>query len=243
MDRRTALAWMIGLTAAGCGGGGGGGGTNLTTSGAGTAAAPAPAPAPVPAPAPTAAVQLSRNIACWGDSLTGPMAPNLQLLVPDRTVFDGGITAQTSEQILAREQADPHSTWINTFWMGHNNNTEPEQIKADILASVALLAPGNTHFIVLGLNNKALPTEAPGSAEYNVIVTLNQQLAQMFPNNFIDIRSYLVSQYDPNSPQDVQDHANDFIPSSLRFDEIHLNNNGSILVAQRVKAFIDAQGW
>jgi lysophospholipase L1-like esterase len=41
----------------------------------------------------------------------------------------------------------------------------------------------------------------------------------------------------------VADAQNDVIPSSLRFDEIHLNNDGSVLVAAKVKEFLDAKGW
>jgi hypothetical protein len=41
----------------------------------------------------------------------------------------------------------------------------------------------------------------------------------------------------------VIDHQNDVLPTSLRYDEIHLRNEGSIIVAQSVKQFIEAKGW
>jgi len=57
------------------------------------------------------------------------------------------------------------------------------------------------------------------------------------------VRDFLVNQYDRSNAQDVQDFQNDVVPSSLRFDEIHLNNQGSVLVATRIRDFIDAKGW
>ena len=57
------------------------------------------------------------------------------------------------------------------------------------------------------------------------------------------MRDFLVNQYDRSNAQDVQDFQNDVVPSSLRFDEIHLNNQGSVLVATRIRDFIDAKGW
>ena len=42
---------------------------------------------------------------------------------------------------------------------------------------------------------------------------------------------------------DAAPSSNDAVPSSLRYDVIHLRNEGSVLVAERVKAFIDAKGW
>ena len=41
----------------------------------------------------------------------------------------------------------------------------------------------------------------------------------------------------------VIDFQNDVMPSSLRHDEGHLNNDGSVLVARRIQEFINAKGW
>jgi len=203
-------------------------------------AVPGPAPAPAPASPPA-----SPNIAAWGDSLTPPFAANLQVLYPARVVFDGGMAGQTSTEISARQRADTsgRNAWINVFWYGTNNPTQPAQIKADIAASVAALAPGNDRFLVLGVVNKDRPEEIRGGAVYNTIVQLNNELAAAYPGRFIDIRAHLVSQFNPSSAQDVADAQDDVVPTSLRFDEIHLNNDGSVIVARKVKEFIDAKGW
>jgi len=240
MDRRAAAAGVAVLVLAGCGGGGGAAG-----GGSGAIAVPAPTPTPpAPTPAPPAAPSTA-PIAAWGDSLTPPFAANLQLLYPQRMIYNGGVAGQSSTEISARQRADTggRNAWINIFWMGTNNPTQPAQVKADIAASVAALAPGNDRFLVLSVINKARSEEIRGGAVYNIIVQLNNELAVAYPGHYLDIRAWLVSQFNPASTQDVADAQNDVVPSSLRFDEIHLNNDGSVIVAKKVKEFIDAKGW
>jgi hypothetical protein len=264
MDRRAAVIWVGWTVLAGCGGGGG---SSVSDTGAGAvsaappppapapaetpapapAPAPAAAPAPAPAPAPAAAPQANANIAAWGDSLTPLLASNLQELYPAREVYDGGIIGNSSSEVLAREQMDTsgHNAWINIFWFGHVNDNFPDQVKADIAKSVAALAPGNSRFIVLSLLNKANGNEVKGGPGYATILQLNRDLAASYPQNYLEVRSFLVNQYDPSNAQDVIDFQNDVVPSSLRFpnDEIHLMNKAESLLARRVQQFIDAKGW
>jgi hypothetical protein len=128
------------------------------------------------------------------------------------------------------------------FWMGNFNSEDPPTIKRDIAASVASLAP-NTRFIVLSIMTEAVPEDYKGTAKWQSIVQLNSELAVTYPQNYIDIRSYLVGLYNPNNAQDVADFQHDVVPSSLRNDPAHLNNDGSIAVASKVKEFILAKGW
>ena len=239
MDRRTALLFTIASLAAGCGGGGG-----ASTAPAGQTATSPPVSAG-PAPAPPA---LSSNVIAWGDSLTPAFALNLQVIEPNRTVIEQGFNGQTSSVIETAQLADmDHRDWINIFWYGHNDFREapdsaPATVAGKLAASIAHLVPGNTHFIVLSVVNDA--DFAPrGTATYAAIIALNAQLAALYPENYVDVRSWLVAHYDPTLPQDVTDFANDVPPTSLRYDSIHLRNEGSVLVAQRVAAFIDAKGW
>jgi lysophospholipase L1-like esterase len=240
MDRRSALWIGLGALLDACGGGGGGSIADVS----GTAS-PAPSPAaapPPPAPAPIAA--LSPNIACWGDSLTVFVAANLQVLVTGRTVYNGGFVGQTSTFIADQQTADNTMTsWISVFWYGHNNDKDPVTIKADIARSIAHLAPGNRAFLVLSLLNQDKDGELKGQAGYDTIIQLNADLAALYPDHYVDVRSLLIASFDPNNPQDLVDVQNDVLPSSLRYDEIHLRNEGSVIVAQRVKDVIAAKGW
>lgn len=237
MDRRSAICISVAALLGACGGGGGG-------STAPTASAdPAPSPAPSPSSSPSSAASLSPNVACWGDSLTPAFALNLQVLAPNRSVFNGGYLGMTSTYISGMQLADATmTTWINVFWEGHNNITDPDTIKSDIAKSVAHLVPGNGRFIVLSLINNAW-TAPKGTDNYARDMKLNADLAALYAANYLDVRSMLVAHFDPNNPQDVIDNANDVVPTSLRYDDIHMRNDGSVLVAQAVKQFIDAKGW
>jgi lysophospholipase L1-like esterase len=222
VDRRKALA-LLGIGAlAGCGGGG-------------SAVAASSA-----SPSGSAATTAGRSIACWGDSITALYAPHLQAMFPNRQVYNGGVVGQTSAQINARVQADTsHRDWIGIFWYGHNDGTK-DQVAANLAASIATLAPG-TPFIVVAMLNWS--TDLPGSANYDSVVQVDAQLARAYPDNFVDMREWLVSRYNPALAQDVADHANDETPSSLRFDTIHPNDAGCDVIAAKLRDFISAKGW
>lgn len=186
MNRRQAATLLGTLMLAACGGGGGGGA----------------APAPTPTAADTGAsasgssalrVPTTPNIALWGDSMVPPLSRALDLVLDDRQIHDGGVAGETSMQVLQRLLGDrDHKDWITIFWFGHNNirvdaAAAPAQVKADLAAAIASLAPGNNNFIVLALVNNAITAPA-GSAEYQTVMQLNQDLAAAYPRNFFDIR-------------------------------------------------------
>jgi hypothetical protein len=173
-----------------------------------------------------------------------PLAANLQFLMPDRVVYDGTGIGETSTQVAARLIADTsRHSWITIWWAGGNNITQPQQIKADIANAIASLTPGNNRFIILSQLNEATPLGIKGGANYYIVLQLNSDLAAQYPANFIDVRTPLIAMYDPNNPQDVIDHNNDVVPSSIRYDEVHLKQPGSALVASMVRDFIVSRGW
>jgi lysophospholipase L1-like esterase len=241
MHRRTAAAFVATLVAGGCGGGGGGQqATAVSDTRPSPPPAPAPAPASAPAPLPSTA---SSDIALWGDSMVPGVARAFQYVDPARQIHDGGIPGETSMQIAARQLADTaHTNWINVFWYGHNNPTAAAQIKADIAASVAHLASGNTSFVVMSVVNQD-PREVRGTPGYQILIALNNELAATYPQNYLDIRAFLVQQSNPGDWQEAQDLQEDVPASSLRFDAIHLNGHGSEMVARRIKEYLEAKGW
>jgi lysophospholipase L1-like esterase len=254
MNRRNALAFLGAGVLAGCGGGGGGGsspaagtssvpqavGIDPPAAAAGTSAAAASSSTTTAAPPAVAAASGSRNIACWGDSITNLYAPYLQQVMTDRQVFNGGIVGQTSDQINARVQADTsHRDWLSIFWYGQNDWYK-NQVQANLDASIATLKPG-TNFIVVSILNWS--TDLPGSDMYNSVLQANLAMQQKYPNNYVDLRSLLVSRYNASLSQDVIDHNNDETPSSLRFDTIHPNEAGCGIIAGALRDFISAKGW
>lgn len=123
-------------------------------------------------------------------------------------------------------------SWPTIIWAGRNNFTSPTTVKADIATMVAAL--GHTHYLVLSVLNANLSNEYSGQADYNTLIQLNADLASTYGAHYVDVRSYLVSLYDPLQAQDVTDHGHDVPPNSLRSDSIHLTNAGYQAVANKV---------
>jgi hypothetical protein len=158
-------------------------------------------------------------------------------------VYDGSQIAQDSTVVAAHMLADTgRRNWITVIWCGHNNDNNPAQVKADIASMVNALG-GNNRFVVISLLNKALPTEIKGGAMYPVVLQLDADLQAAYPNNYLDMRSALIHLYNPLNAQDVQDFQNDVVPSSLRYDEIHLRQEGSSAAASILRNWLLAKGW
>lgn len=136
--------------------------------------------------------------------------------------------------------------WIWVPWMGRNNWYQPDTVKANIAATIAQIKTMVKRFIVLGVVNAG--SEPIGSSGHTNITAINAYLAATYPDNFIDIRRYLIDHgltdagITPTS-QDLADIANDVIPTSLRADDVHGKDAYYLIVAQRVAAFIAAKGW
>lgn len=169
-----------------------------------------------------------------GSSAGSYTYPYALTVLSRHAVFNGGVSSETSTQIRTRMIAatDKYS-WPTIIWAGRNNFDDPTTVKADVAAMVAAL--GHTHYLVLGVDNRR--DEPSGTDNYAAIVQLNADLATIYGAHFLDVRSYLVSQYDPNQAQDVLDHGNDVPPISLMADgELHMNAAGYAAVAALVYA-------
>ena len=132
--------------------------------------------------------------------------------------------------------------------MGRNNLSDPVRLQSDVAAAIKSL--GSDKYIVLTiLNGDFSGTEARGAPGYKTIMDLNRLFMFRYPGHVVDIRSFLVSLYDPSDPQDVLDHASDIPPSSLRahwsggIDRLHLSPEANVRVAQRVAQSIRERGW
>jgi hypothetical protein len=138
-------------------------------------------------------------------------------------VYNGGVGGNTSTQIKARMLAATDKlSWPIIIWAGRNNYSDSATVQADIASMVAAL--GSSRYLVLSVLNG--DTEPSGSTAYNQIIALNNDLAATYGDHFLDLRSYLVAQYDSAQAQDVIDHANDLPPTSLRYNSVHLNSAG-----------------
>lgn len=183
------------------------------------------------------------HIAVWGDSITDLYQWNLaRAYEGQRQVFNGGVPREVSQQIRARMVADrDHKDWITVLWYGHNNWVKSE-VGVDVAASVASLPRGHDRFVVLSMLTWA-NDGLRGSPAYKETLKVNAELGVRYPKNYLDIRAHLVGLYNRQDPRDVRDFRNDITPSSLRFDDIHLNTAGCNAVVARLQQFIADKGW
>lgn len=191
---------------------------------------------------------MPNNITCWGDSLTlgtgasaGQDFPSVLAALLGRTVTNFGVSGEDSIHILTRVLADAaHLNDVVIFWMGTNNSSDSAQIQSDVAAAVAHLA-GNQKFLVLAVPNRQ--TEHVGTSQHASIIAMNGALATTYPNNYVDVRGFIIHLYDPTLTQDVADHAADVPPTSLLFDTIHLLAPGYAKIAARLATVIQQKGW
>ena len=180
------------------------------------------------------------SIYSWGDSMTfgtgstaGNDYPSIFSKYVNWKTINKGVPGNTSTEIkdrfVAFYTANPEELKKPVIiWAGRNNYPDGVTIKADIATMLNMLPHSN--YLVLGVTNSN-PGEPIGNSGYDQIVALNNDLKILYGSNFIDIRSFLVSQYNPSIPQDVIDFGLDLPPSSLLSDNIHLNDLGYRKVA------------
>lgn len=186
------------------------------------------------------------TIVAWGDSLTDGAGSNPDGLTPlrdymsDLRLLTGhftdaeGIGGNTSTQIAARMLPATAKHGLPTIiWAGRNNFFDATTVESDIASMVAALTTPD--YVVLSVINAE--GEGIGTTQYNEIIALNANLAATYGAHYLDVRSYLVSLYNPGDPTDVADHASDTPPTSLRYiDGIHLNVDGYQDVADYIYA-------
>jgi lysophospholipase L1-like esterase len=183
-------------------------------------------------------------LGAWGDSLTagtgGWSYPQQLSTRIGRPIRNLGIGGQTSTQITARFLADADAVGrddVTLIWSGRNNSFAPETVKADIATMITALPDPKRYLVFSVLNGTAEPA---GSVAYTTMMQLNADLAALYGDRYVDVRSHLVNLFNPAVPQDVTDHENDVPPSSLRSDALHLNTAGYAAVAARVQTAIEA---
>lgn len=137
---------------------------------------------------------------------------------------------------------------IQILWLGRNDNQSPDQIKSNVAHCVNRLRDTGGRYLILSVLNGAYGDEGAGNAAYDVIVGVNNDLEELYPRNFVDIRRLLISEglaragITPTA-QDETDIANDIPPSSLRNDNIHLNAAGYTVVAEILAEQLRSRGW
>jgi len=198
----------------------------------------------------------SFNIAAWGDSITQakggatPYTAYLNGYLGGRNIYNYGVSGYTSTQIATAFLAS--TTTLNytaIIWSGFNDVNNPATVESNIATMVAAITANPKRFLVLSIINGS--NEPRGSANYNNILSINNYLAATYGNQYLDVRSYLISSCNPpgptnttgwyaNSAQDITDCGNDEVPTSLRQDYIHLTSDGNNIVAKDIASNFNA---
>lgn len=145
------------------------------------------------------------------------------------------------------------------IWAGRNDTrtTRASMLatRDNILAMISALTPQVKRVLVLPVfNGRAVATaggayEPQGSAAYDAIQLVNEELARTLGDSFLaGLRDYMVRYaiYDAGltpTADDLADMALDCIPRSLFSDDIHLNDYGYSQVGKYVARYIKAKGW
>lgn len=164
----------------------------------------------------------------WGDSLTfggqdgtttNPPSVLQGSFTPLKVVQNGGVSGETSSQILTRFNAQTPSPkgYATIIWAGRNNVASSAQVQSDIAAMVAALT--TPRYLVLSIINQEI--EPSGDAVYNQIAALNSALSATYGSRYLDVRATLVAAFSAGNAVDVLDHAADIPPFTLRAKTTH----------------------
>lgn len=194
------------------------------------------------------------ELTCIGDSLTaGTGASGASTQYPTvvansftraRWFRNLGVGGETSTQIATRLAAltsdEKRATTI--IWAGRNNFGNAATVKADIASMVSSL--GHHRYLVVSIINGDNASEYVGQSGWTSITTLNTDLAALYGERFVDVRTPLVAAGAPGgSSPDATNYARDVPPAGIRFDAIHLLDAGYAIVAAAVAAKITALGF
>jgi lysophospholipase L1-like esterase len=142
------------------------------------------------------------------------------------------------------------------FWNGQNNGDGGENysdVIRDVASMVAWLTPRNKRFLVMSISTAT--GETSGTALYIAKTAINAQLAALYPNNYLDIREYLVQNgiaaanalgyaITPTTA-DMNAIAGDTPPPSLHntADTVHFNQAGYAVIGNAVYNWLLSKGW
>jgi len=183
--------------------------------------------------------------------------------IPGRLVFNntssvtftrttaGSIVAVPNGTQAICSQGIGHEGDVQIFWVGRNDIAFSDIYQSSgpiavIAGMVAHLSPQLKRFIVISTTTTNV--ETIGADWYNKVMEINNSSQALYPNNFLDIRRYLIDHgladagITPTA-DDLAHIAGDTIPPSLSYDGIHPNSAAKILIANQVYKFMNQKGW
>lgn len=213
----------------------------------------------------------------WATAMDVDRANGDQVFVPTGTVPPPGVTL-TAESKFRTQMGTAHKGEDQIIWAGHNdlNRFAPENSFNDVVPMICnmVVYGGVANHLVLGLSTGSLATQKskdptsfyaraiqspPGSSDPSI----NEQLAAVYGDHYLDIRQALIDVYTTmidwddlpqdgrcTKTEDIDDiNVRGLVPCSLRFgkavtsadrDTVHMNPIGNCLVAREIAIKTDA---
>lgn len=170
---------------------------------------------------------------------------------------DGAEVPVTGSAPFISAQGVTHADATSIFMIGRNDigyNGIPaagsviDRIVSANVAAVESLTPAHPRFLILGTLNST--SEGTGTTNHTHVTESNRILSELYPDNYLDMRSYLVHQsiYDQDivpTAADLTNMAADRPPASIMLpsDGIHYTVATAATVAQHIYEWLTAKGW
>lgn len=137
--------------------------------------------------------------------------------------------------------------YTDIIWAGRNNvptGSVSEAIR-DIDAMIASMRYIEKRFLVFSVTNST--SEGRGTAGYNTVAAINAHLSSTYPDQYVDVRSWLVNDalaamgITPTSG-DVAAKNADTIPGSLMQDTLHITEAAEVALGKYIASVITQRG-
>lgn len=111
------------------------------------------------------------------------------------------------------------------LWAGRNGYRDTAGVVDDIFRTMELWRKRGQPAFVISIINGV--DEGQGSAAYQAITRLNEEIERRYPDQYVDVRRWLIDEAPKAmsltlSPQGIEDTSADTVPADLRKDGIHL---------------------
>jgi hypothetical protein len=198
--------------------------------------------------------RLDRGWSCVGTlaGVPGTVSRSGSTLTFTRT-SGGSAVAVASPASFFSTAGDTYKNAVSVFFIGRNDfgysspaGPDTDRIVAANVAMVERLGPAHPRFLLLGPTTAT--NELRGTSGHTAVTDVNSRLAALYPENYLDIRSYLVNEsiHDQSitpTSDDLTKMAGDTLPSSIMVDSVHYTVATAATVAQQIHDWLSAKGW
>lgn len=180
----------------------------------------------------------------------------------NRENFKGTIslaTANTSSDVVlpstikSEPISDDNQFFTNIYWISRNDTAFSwPTIDNGSLANLNAMIEFQKEkvdfpkFLILSIIN--MTNEPKDSSGYNLVKQLNDGFRNAYPENYVDVRSYLIKNGLKETgitatQKDLDNIANDIVPDSLMADTTHPNAQARTVIAKQIYFELLKRGW